>query len=72
MQLFWGLGGLAGLLLVVGLLALCVWSIVWAYGDAEQRGKSGCLVVVFIMLLSWPLGLIAWLIFRPEERSRSF
>lgn len=44
-------------------------SIVWAAGDAEARGKSGCLVGLLVALLSWPLGLIAWLVFRPERRA---
>ena len=56
------------ILLMLGLLGLYIWSIFWAYGDGERRGKSGCLVALLVMLLSWPLGLIVWLIFRPEER----
>jgi len=60
--------GLIGALLFVGFLVLYIWSIVWAYGDAERRGKSGCLVALLVIFLSWPLGLVAWLIFRPEEK----
>jgi len=54
---------------VFGLALLIVWifSIVWVYGDAEKRGKSGCLVAILVALLSWPLGLIVWLVFRPNE-----
>jgi hypothetical protein len=55
---------LAGLALVVGYVV----SIVWAYGDAERRGKSGCLVAILVALVSWPLGLLIWLIARPEDR----
>jgi hypothetical protein len=58
-----------GVLLGVVVLGLWAWSILWAYGDAERRGKSGCLVALLVLLLSWPVGLIAWLVFRPEERS---
>jgi len=56
------LGGVLGL----GLVFLFVGSIVWAFQDAEARGKSGCLVAILVALLSWPLGLVAWLIFRPD------
>jgi len=55
-------------LLGLAILGLWGWSIVWAYGDAERRGKSGCLVALLVLLLSWPVGLIAWLVFRPDER----
>jgi cbb3-type cytochrome oxidase subunit 3 len=53
-----------------GLLIFIVYvaSIIWAYGDAERRGKSGCLVALLVFLLTWPVGLIAWIIFRPEKR----
>ena len=62
------LGGIVVLLLVAALLALVVWSLVWAYRDAEDRGKSGCLVVLLVLLISWPVGLLAWYVFRPEKR----
>ena len=57
-----------GFVILLGFIALYVWSIVWAYGDAERRGKSGWLVALLVLLLSWPVGLIIWLIFRPEEK----
>ena len=63
--------GIFVILIGVVLLSLYVWSIVWAYGDAERRGKSGCLVALLVLLLSWPVGLIAWLIFRPNDTIRS-
>ena len=55
-------------LIVLALIVfgLWVWSIVWAYRDAERRGKSGLLVALLVAFLSWPLGLLAWVIFRPE------
>ena len=49
-------------------LFLFIWSISWAYGDAEKRGKSGCLVALLVAFLSWPIGLLAWLVFRPGEK----
>ena len=48
-------------------LVIAVLSVIWAYGDAERRGKSGCLVALLVIFLAWPLGLLVWLIFRPER-----
>ena len=56
------------LLLVVAIVGLYVGSIVWAYGDAVARGKSGILVALLVAFLSWPMGWLAWLVFRPNER----
>ncbi|HUW62042.1 MAG TPA: hypothetical protein VMZ06_13660 [Candidatus Bathyarchaeia archaeon] len=47
---------------------LFVYSIVWAYRDAEARGKSGTLVALVVALVQWPGGLILWLVFRPDSR----
>lgn len=46
-------------------VGLFVWSLVWVYGDAERRGKSGCLVVLVILFFGWPMSLLLWLVFRP-------
>ncbi|CAN5219823.1 hypothetical protein BH23BAC1_BH23BAC1_51430 [soil metagenome] len=53
---------------VVGLiiLVLYIWSIIWAYKDGERRGKPGWLVALIVALLSWPLSLLLWLLFRPD------
>jgi len=59
---------LVALIFIVGVAALYVWSILWAYGDAAARGKSGLLVALFVALLSWPGGWLAWLVFRPNLR----
>ncbi len=45
-------------------------SIFWAFGDAERRGKSGCLVALIVAFLSWPIGLLLWIVLRPEYRYR--
>jgi len=58
---------IAGLLFALVILGLYVWSIIWVYSDAENRGNSGCLVALLVMLLGWPIGLIAWIAFRPRE-----
>ncbi|MCK4350508.1 MAG: hypothetical protein KAX13_06600 [Candidatus Krumholzibacteria bacterium] len=49
---------------VLGLLAA---SLIWVYRDAEARNKSGTLVVLLVLLLNWPLSLLLWLVFRPED-----
>lgn len=52
--------------ILIGLLVLglYIWSIVWSYRDAERRGVSGILVALMVALLSWPIGLIVWLVIR--------
>ena len=62
--------GALAFLLAIGVLFVYIWSIGWAYGDAEARGKSGCLVVLLVLFLTWPVGLIVWLIFRPNNKIR--
>ena len=52
-------------LIIAAILALYIWSLVWAVSDAEKRGKSGCLVALMVLLLPWPVGLIIWLLIRP-------
>ena len=59
---------LVGGILALAFLAVYVYSVVWAYSDAEQRGKSGCLVALLVFLLTWPVGLIIWLLIRPENK----
>lgn len=39
---------------------------IWGADDASNRGKSGCLVFLLIFLLG-PVGLIIWLLIRPEK-----
>ena len=41
----------------------CAW---WAARDARRRKKSPVLVFLIVFLLQFPLGLIAWLVFRPS------
>lgn len=59
------IGGVVALIFLVLFTALFIWSLVWVYGDAERRGKSGCLVVLVILFFGWPLSLLLWLVFRP-------
>lgn len=55
------------LLLLLALVGVFVYSLVWAYADAEARGKPGWLVVLMVILLAWPGGLIVWVLIRPED-----
>lgn len=59
---------LPGLILALAILILFLWSVAWSYGDANARGKPGCLVAFLVALISWPLGLLLWVVFRPERR----
>ena len=54
------------------IFALCVYalSISWAYNDAEGRGKSGGLVALLVMRLTWQEGLVVWIVFRPDNQSQ--
>jgi len=61
------LGGLLGGIFGLAYLVVVVLSVIWAYADAEDRGKSGCLVALLVIFLAWPIGLLIWLIFRPEK-----
>lgn len=58
------------LIFCIGLpmLALYFGSVFWAYQDAEKRGKSGCLVSLLVLLATWPVGLIIWLLIRPGDK----
>jgi len=48
------------------MLGLFIWSLIWVYGDAEKRSKSGWLVVLMVFFANWPVSLLIWLVFRPE------
>jgi hypothetical protein len=56
-----------GLLAGAFVIACYAWSLVWAYRDAESRGKSGLLVALLVGLLSWPISLLVWIVFRPNR-----
>ena len=60
------LGGIAVMLVIALFVSIPLLTAIWAYGDAERRGKSGCLVSILVLFLSWPLGLILWFVFRPD------
>jgi hypothetical protein len=64
------LGTFVAVIVSLIFVGLVIWSLIWVYGDAEKRGKSGCLVALLVFLLSWPVSLLAWVVFRPEHKIR--
>jgi hypothetical protein len=55
-----------GLFLAWGIpLTFLTLLMLWTANDARERGKSTVLVCLLV-LLSFRLGLVAWLLFRPE------
>lgn len=66
----WDWRGLEGVSLIVAvvvglvILGLYIWSIVWAYKDAKRRDQYPILVALMVAFLSWPLGLIIWILIR--------
>jgi hypothetical protein len=59
---------LESLILFAAVIGMFAWTIRLCVIDAQRRGKSPLLVTLLI-LISFPLGLILWLIFRPEPPS---
>jgi hypothetical protein len=65
------MSGTATLSFVDYVLALCVLaalvaSVVMCAADAKRRGKSPWLVSLMVILF-FPVGLMAWLVFRPKN-----
>jgi hypothetical protein len=63
------LGILFGLIGVVLALAILGLLIQWCMEDARRRGKSGVMLCLAVILF-FPWGLVAWLVFRPEPIDR--
>ncbi|MCC6795187.1 MAG: hypothetical protein IT366_08715 [Candidatus Hydrogenedentes bacterium] len=59
--------GTLGLLFSLIIFVIYIGSVIWAFADAQRRGKSGCLVALLVLLLVWPVGLIIWLLIRPAR-----
>jgi hypothetical protein len=55
------------LLLILSVIALWIWSGIWAARDAAQRGKPAWLVGLLVMAVGWPLSLLVWIVLRPEN-----
>jgi hypothetical protein len=56
-------------LLIFSIPALWIGSGIWGYGDGYQRGKPPLLVALLVMFAAWPIGLVAWLVFRPDLKT---
>lgn len=66
------IGGFVAWGFIATVVFLWVVSIIWAFRDARRRGKSGLLVALVVIVLPWPIGFLAWLVFRPtRDRRRS-
>ena len=61
------MGMLIMLCVMLPVFIVYIWSVIWAYKDANARGKSGILVALLVFFLSWPAGLLIWLVFRPDK-----
>jgi len=64
--------GIPALFLIIPFifLAITIYLAVWIYRDAERRGAEPA-IWLLIFLVANILGLIIWLIVRPEEEYRS-
>ena len=63
--------GIFGLIIGLVILVFYVWSIIWAYNDAVKRDKPGWLVALVVAFLAWPMGLLVWLLVRPNNKTTS-
>jgi hypothetical protein len=58
-----------GTLGIVLIACICVFTLLWAWTDAENRGENGCAVLALLVsFFLWPIGLLLWLIFRPKKQ----
>ncbi|MGH9468893.1 MAG: hypothetical protein ACRD1N_00960 [Terriglobia bacterium] len=53
-----------------GILTFALVLSLWAINDATRRGKSPFLVWLLAVVLGFPFGLVAWLLFRPAPIAR--
>ena len=49
-------------------VGVAIWTSAWAYHDARARGKSPLLVALLVLIAGWPLSLLLWLVFRPDDK----
>ncbi len=50
---------------VVLIGVLFIISVCWIMNDAEKRGKSGCVALLFLFAATWPISILWWLWLRP-------
>ena len=51
--------------ITVPIFVLFIWSVFWIMRDAEHRGRSGCLALIFLVVATWPVPILWWLWLRP-------
>jgi hypothetical protein len=56
-----------GFLCVLVIFALDIYMLYFLYTDAEARGASGVMWLLIGLVASW-IGLVIWLIVRPEKK----
>ena len=66
--IFGGVGLFFVFLFLLVPFIIWLWSLFWAYGDAEARGRSGCLLVILCFFF-WPWVLLIWLLLRPDKET---
>jgi hypothetical protein len=60
---------IATLVFRLALMASAAWSVYWVYQEARRERKPAALIA-FLVLITWPIGLVAWLFLR-ARRQRS-
>jgi hypothetical protein len=67
-----GIGSYVGTIIFFGAFAaFLTWILYTCAADARRRGKSPRLVTLLVFI-SFPLGLIVWLLFRPEPLNGAY
>ncbi len=59
------LSALPLLFIFIVIMSILYWVIGWCIQDAKNRGKSPGFVTIAVIVF-FPWGLIAWLLFRPD------
>jgi len=67
LQMEFGFAGIAFVIFFAMAGAIYVGSAAWAVADAQKRGYSGGLAVLFFALFG-PIGAILWLVVRPKPK----
>jgi hypothetical protein len=49
----------------IPIFILFIASVCWIMIDAEKRGKSGCVALLFLFAATWPVSILWWLWLRP-------
>lgn len=57
-------------ILVGVMLILYPVSLIWAYRDAERRGKEGLLLTILVAV-TFVIGLVVWFVVRPERQEEA-